>query len=73
MAVVKSRFGDDGKVFDNCTFDPSRMIIDTSTMQTINGFEELQNNRVAGRIREVATDYRERYARQQHNAAAHPQ
>jgi replicative DNA helicase len=73
IAILKSRFGDDGKVFDNCTFDNSRMLIDTATMQTFTGFDELQANRVAGRIREVATDYRERHARQQQNAAAHPQ
>jgi hypothetical protein len=72
IAILKSRFGDDGKVFDNCTFDNSRMLIDTTTMQTFDGFEAMRAQRDAGRVREVAAEYRGRYARQQEQEHAVP-
>lgn len=67
IAILKSRFGGDGKVFQDCTFDNSRMLIDTSTTQTFDVFEQQQQGRQAMRIREVATEYRHRNAEQQNN------
>lgn len=35
ITVIKNRFGDDGKVYENCVFDNSRMMIDTEGTVTI--------------------------------------
>jgi len=67
IAILKSRFGGDGKVFQDCTFDNSRMLIDTTTMQTFDAFDQDQRTRQALRVRQVATDYRERNVQQQRN------
>lgn len=57
VAVLKSRFGKDGVVFKNCTFDNSRMIIDTEESLTFLGFDEEHKNETQSkslmRIREV--------------------
>jgi len=39
IAILKSRFGRDGIVFENCTFDNSRMYIDTSKKNIITTFD----------------------------------
>lgn len=40
IAVLKSRFGRDGVLFENCTFDNGRVIIDTTTSDTFLGYEK---------------------------------
>lgn len=62
IAILKSRFGDDGKVFENCAFDNSRMIVDTSTQQSFDSFEKNNTQRTAVRIREIAHAARAEHA-----------
>lgn len=38
ITVIKNRFGDDGKVYENCIFDNSRMLIDTEGTVTIGAY-----------------------------------
>lgn len=64
IAILKSRFGDDGKVFTDCTFDNSRMIIDTSTMQTIDAFEDHQHHIVRTRAQQIVQAFRENAAQE---------
>lgn len=42
IAVLKSRFGRDGVVFEDCTFDNGKVHIDTETSQTFLGYEKNQ-------------------------------
>jgi hypothetical protein len=39
IAVLKSRFGKDGVIFEDCTFDNGRVYIDTETSDTFLGYE----------------------------------
>jgi replicative DNA helicase len=39
IAVLKSRFGKDGVIFEDCTFDNGRVFIDTETSDTFLGYE----------------------------------
>jgi hypothetical protein len=39
IAVLKSRFGKDGVIFDDCTFDNGRVFIDTEASDTFLGYE----------------------------------
>ena len=39
IAVLKSRFGKDGVLFEDCTFDNGRVFIDTETSDTFLGYE----------------------------------
>lgn len=39
IAVLKSRFGKDGVLFEDCTFDNGRVYIDTETSDTFLGYE----------------------------------
>ena len=40
IAVLKSRFGKDGVIFEDCTFDNGRVFIDTETSDTFLGYEK---------------------------------
>jgi hypothetical protein len=40
IAVLKSRFGRDGVVFEDCTFDNGKVYIDTETSQSFLGYEK---------------------------------
>ncbi len=40
IAVLKSRFGKDGVIFEDCTFDNGRVYIDTETSDTFLGYEK---------------------------------
>jgi hypothetical protein len=40
IAVLKSRFGKDGVLFEDCTFDNGRVHIDTETSDTFLGYEK---------------------------------
>lgn len=42
IAVLKSRFGRDGVIFDDCTFDNGKVYIDTESSQTFLGYEKNQ-------------------------------
>ena len=50
IAIVKSRLGKDGIIFENCKFDNSTLEIDTETTQTFLGFEEEKTNRNRERV-----------------------
>jgi hypothetical protein len=39
IAVLKSRFGKDGVLFEDCTFDNGKVFIDTETSDTFLGYE----------------------------------
>lgn len=45
IAVLKSRFGRDGVVFEDCTFDNGKVHIDTETSQTFLGYEKGQEDK----------------------------
>ena len=50
IAVVKSRLGRDGIIFENCKFDNATLEIDTETTQTFLGFEEEKTSRNRERV-----------------------
>lgn len=52
IAVLKSRFGRDGVVFEDCTFDNGKVLIDTETSQTFLGYEKTQEVRKENNTRE---------------------
>jgi nucleoside-triphosphatase THEP1 len=55
IAVLKSRFGKDGIIYENCTFDNGTCHIDTETSETFLGYEkkveDKQEQRVKDRIK----------------------
>jgi len=57
MALLKSRIGDDGIVFQNCGFNNEYLDINTETQSTLLGHEEDKEKRKQERIQEV---YRKR-------------
>tara|TARA_R110001583_G_scaffold55887_4_gene169430 strand:+ start:3800 stop:5032 length:1233 start_codon:yes stop_codon:yes gene_type:complete len=50
LAIVKSRLGRDGVVFENCKFDNATLEIDTDATSTFLGFEEEKTNRNRERV-----------------------
>lgn len=52
LAVLKSRFGKDGVIFDDCTFDNGKVYIDTESSQTFLGYEKKQEERKESHVRE---------------------
>lgn len=58
IAILKSRFGDDGKVFENCPFDNSRMHIDTTVVETLVVFEDNKAHRQVERVRGITQSFR---------------
>lgn len=52
LAVLKSRFGRDGVVFEDCTFDNGKVHIDTETSQTFLGYEKNQEVKKESHTRE---------------------
>ena len=50
IAVVKSRLGRDGVIFENCKFDNATLEIDTDSTSTFLGFEEDKTNRNRERV-----------------------
>jgi RecA/RadA recombinase len=58
IAILKSRFGDDGKVFENCAFNNSRMLIDTTEEESFDTFSANQTHRQSERILEVVAQLR---------------
>jgi replicative DNA helicase len=52
IAVLKSRFGKDGVIFEDCTFDNGRVFIDTETSDTFLGYERKVEERKDENVRE---------------------
>ena len=52
IAVLKSRFGKDGVLFEDCVFDNGRVIIDTETSDTFLGYERKVEERKEQNARE---------------------
>jgi len=52
IAVLKSRFGRDGVVFEDCTFDNGKVLIDTESSQTFLGYEKNQEVKKESHTRE---------------------
>jgi hypothetical protein len=52
IAVLKSRFGKDGVIFEDCTFDNGRVFIDTETSDTFLGYEKKVEVRKEENIKE---------------------
>ena len=50
IAIVKSRLGKDGIIFENCKFDNATLEIDTETTQTFLGFEKEKIDRNRERV-----------------------
>jgi len=50
IAIVKSRLGRDGVIFENCKFDNGTLEIDTETTQTFLGFEKEKVDRNRERV-----------------------
>ena len=50
IAIVKSRLGKDGVIFENCKFDNGTLEIDTETTQTFLGFEKEKVDRNRERV-----------------------
>ena len=50
IAIVKSRLGRDGIIFENCKFDNATLEIDTETTQTFLGFEKEKTDRNRERV-----------------------
>jgi replicative DNA helicase len=58
LAVIKSRFGRDGVVFENIKFDNSTIVIDTDDMEELAylDYEDRQRQRQENRNRDLARD-----------------
>ncbi|MFN7656404.1 MAG: DnaB-like helicase C-terminal domain-containing protein [bacterium] len=52
IAVLKSRFGRDGVVFEDCTFDNGRVYIDTESSNTFLGYEKKQEEKKEAHTRD---------------------
>tara|TARA_R100001443_G_scaffold3951_1_gene11964 strand:- start:529 stop:1902 length:1374 start_codon:yes stop_codon:yes gene_type:complete len=50
IAITKSRLGQDGIIFENCTFDNATLEINTESTQTFLGFEEDKTQRNRKRV-----------------------
>jgi len=53
IAITKSRLGQDGIIFENCTFDNATLEIDTQSTQTFLGFEEDKTQRNRKRVQDA--------------------
>jgi replicative DNA helicase len=52
LAVLKSRFGKDGVIFEDCTFDNGRVFIDTESSDTFLGYEKKVETRKEESVKE---------------------
>jgi len=50
IAVLKSRFGKDGVIFEDCVFDNGRVHIDTDDQVSFLGFEDVKKEKKANRV-----------------------
>ena len=53
IAMVKSRVGKDGVVFENCKFDNETLVIDTEQSQTLLDLEHSREERNRDRVRQA--------------------
>jgi len=60
VAVIKSRIGSDGIIFENCKFDNELLEIDTESSVTFLGFEEQKEVKQRDRVREIFEQKRQR-------------
>jgi replicative DNA helicase len=67
IAVLKSRFGRDGVVFEDCTFDNGKVLIDTETSQTFLGYEKNQEVKKESHTRERIQRAKELQKQQNNN------
>jgi hypothetical protein len=59
ITVLKNRMGDDGMIFSNCLFDNGKMLIDTSDVITIQGFEDEEQRKRDERVRQKLAEVRQ--------------
>lgn len=52
IAILKSRFGKDGIIYDNCTFNNGTVFIDTGTQDSFLGYEKTQEKKDDEKIKE---------------------
>ncbi len=52
IAVLKSRFGKDGIIYENCTFNNGTCYIDTTTSESFLGYEKKTEEKAEDRVRE---------------------
>ena len=50
IAVLKSRFGKDGVIFEDCVFDNGKVHIDTDDQVSFLGFEDVKKEKNANRV-----------------------
>jgi hypothetical protein len=50
IAVLKSRFGKDGVIFEDCVFDNGKVHIDTDDQVSFLGFEDVKKEKKANRV-----------------------
>jgi len=67
IAVLKSRFGRDGVVFEDCTFDNGKVLIDTESSQTFLGYEKNQEVKKESHTRERIQRAKELQKQQNNN------
>lgn len=68
IAIIKSRFGKDGVVFEDCTFDNGRVYIDTEeTSSTFLGYEKKKENQKEEDTRQRIKQARERKLAEENN------
>jgi len=67
IAVLKSRFGKDGVIFEDCTFDNGRVFIDTENSDTFLGYERKVEERKEESTRERLKKVKERREQGQTN------
>lgn len=67
IAVLKSRFGRDGVVFEDCTFDNGKVHIDTESSQTFLGYEKNQEVKKESHTRERIQRAKELHKQQNNN------
>jgi replicative DNA helicase len=66
IAIVKSRIGDDGKVFSNCKFDNAMIEIDTAEQTTFIGHEEDRMQQERNHIRNLLDKRKSREEQSEH-------
>jgi replicative DNA helicase len=67
IAVLKSRFGKDGVLFENCVFDNGRVLIDTEASETFLGYEKKVEERKEESQRERLKRIRDRKEQESSN------
>lgn len=67
IAVLKSRFGRDGVVFEDCIFDNGKVHIDTEMSQTFLGYEKNQEAKKESETRQRIQRAKELQKKQQEN------